>query len=266
MKLAAASILAGHKQTAPQGLTVLEAARDSARNDAEKLNISLALLSGYDRLDEYDKALTVAAELAREYPESERMFYNQSFDLRALGRSEEADTLAAARLKRIPDDLAAMRVLVYDATARGDYGRAHALAHDILDKGIAEAQDLNNVAWHSLFTGTVEPSDIEDALKGAQLGNNSANILHTLGCVYAEVGKTKEAREVLIQAMDVLNLDEPDENYWYAFGRIAEQYGERDAALANYARVTKPKTSVEIPESTYHLAQVRIQALRGEKQ
>jgi tetratricopeptide (TPR) repeat protein len=266
MKLAAASIVAGYKQTAPQGLTVLEAARDSARTDAEKLNISLALLSGYDRLDEYDKALTVAAELAREYPESERMFYNQSFDLRALGRSEEADTLAAARLKRIPDDPAAMRVLVYDATARGDYGRAHALAHDILDKGKAEAQDLNNVAWHSLFTGKVEPSDIEDALKGAQLGNNSANILHTLGCVYAEVGKTKEAREVLIQAMDVLNLDEPDENYWYAFGRIAEQYGERDAALANYARVTKPKTSVEIPESTYYLAQVRIQALRGDKQ
>jgi hypothetical protein len=41
--------------------------------------------------------------------------------------------------------------------------------------------------------------------------------------------------------MDALNLDEPDENYWYAFGRIAEQYGEHDAAIANYARVTKPK-------------------------
>jgi len=97
------------------------------------------------------------------------------------------------------------------------------------------------------------------------LSNNNTSILHTLGCVYAEVGKTKEAREVLIQSMDELNLDEPDENYWYAFGRIAEQYGERDAALANYARVTKPKTAVELPESTYQLAQIRLRALRGEK-
>jgi hypothetical protein len=79
------------------------------------------------------------------------------------------------------------------------------------------------------------------------------------------VGKTKEAREVLIQAMDVLNLDEPDDNYWYAFGRIAEQFGEHDTAVANYARVTKPKTAIEIPDSTYYLTQVRIQALLREK-
>ena len=98
------------------------------------------------------------------------------------------------------------------------------------------------------------------------MSKNNRPILHTLGCVYAEVGKTKEAREVLIQSMDALNLDEPDENYWYAFGRIAEQYGERDAAMANYARVTKPKKAVEISDSSYHLAQARLQGLRSKKQ
>jgi len=30
---------------------------------------------------------------------------------------------------------------------------------------------------------------------------------------------------VLIQAMDVLNLDEPDENYWYAFGALQNNMG-----------------------------------------
>jgi transglutaminase-like putative cysteine protease/tetratricopeptide (TPR) repeat protein len=265
MKLAAASILTGDKQTAAQGLAILEAAKDSARNDAEKVSISLALLTGYGSLDEHDKALAVCSELAKQYPESERIFYNQSFHLRALNRFDEADLLAAERLKRIPGDLAAMRVVVYNASGQGDYSRAHALAQKILDEGKAEPQDLNGIAWLSLFTGRVEPADVEDALKGAQLSNNNANILHTLGCVYAEVGKTKEAREVLIQAMDALNLDEPNEDYWYAFGRIAEQYGERDAALANYARVTKPKTAVQIPDSTYRLAQIRLRALRGEK-
>jgi tetratricopeptide (TPR) repeat protein len=265
MKLAAASILTGDKQTAAQGLPVMEAARESARNDAEKVNILLALLSGYNSLDEHDKAFAVAAELEKRYPESERAFLTQSFHLRALRRFEEADRLADDRLKRIPGDLAAMRVLVWSATDRGDYVKAHALAQNIIDESKAEPTDLNNVAWYSLFTGKVGPSDIEDALKATQLSNNNASDLHTLGCVYAEVGKTKEAREVLIQAMDVLGLDEPDDNYWYAFGRIAEQYGERDVAIADYARVAKPKRAVAIPSSSYQLAQIRLQAVRVER-
>ena len=70
---------------------------------------------------------------------------------------------------------------------------------------------------------------------------------------------------MLVQAMDSLNLDEPNDNYWYAFGRIAEQYGERATALAIYARVAKPERSEEIGYSSYHLAQVRLQALQKEK-
>jgi hypothetical protein len=44
MKLAAAFILSGYDQTRPQGVAILEAARNSARNDAEKVNILQALL------------------------------------------------------------------------------------------------------------------------------------------------------------------------------------------------------------------------------
>ena len=137
------------------------------------------------------------------------------------------------------------------------------MARKILEGGNAEPEDLNLIAWYSLFTGKVEPADIEDALKSVQLSNNGPPALHTLGCVYAEVGKTKEASEVLIQAMDILNLDDPDDYYWYAFGRIAEQYGERDAAMADYARVKKPKREVDIPMSSYYPAQVRLRSLRG---
>ena len=95
------------------------------------------------------------------------------------------------------------------------------------------------------------------------MSNNNASILHTLGCVYAEVGKTKEAREVLVQAMDALNLDEPDDNYWYAFGRIAEQYGEYETARNDYMRVTKPKKALDIHDSSYRLAQIRLAAMQG---
>lgn len=61
--------------------------------------------------------------------------------------------------------------------------------------------------------------------------------------------------------MDDLNLDEPNDDYWYAFGRIAEQYGERDIAIADYRKLQKPKEPHEIPTSTYRLAQMRLKAM-----
>jgi len=104
---------------------------------------------------------------------------------------------------------------------------------------------------------------MDAALKAAQLSNNPWGILHTLGCLYAEVGKLKEAREILVQAMDAANLDDPDSSFWYAFGRVAEQAGERDLALADYKRVTAPKNPLELPGSSYQLAQIRLKALQS---
>ena len=61
--------------------------------------------------------------------------------------------------------------------------------------------------------------------------------------------------------MDELNLDEPNDDYWYAFGRIAEQYGEREIAIADYHKLEKPKAILAIPTSSYTLAQTRLKAL-----
>jgi transglutaminase-like putative cysteine protease/Flp pilus assembly protein TadD len=263
MKLAAASILTAYKPTAAQGLVILEAAGDSAPSGTEKQNTLLALLDGHLHLDQYEKALAVSADLAKQYPESRRAFLAESFTLRALGRFDEAEALAADRSRLLSGDVDAMRALEYSAMDRGDYIKTHALTQKIIDEGKAQPEDLNAIAWISLFAPKVDPSDVEAALKATQLSNNNTSFSHTLGCLYAELGKTKEAREVLVQSMDSLRLDEPDPNYWYAFGRIAEQYGERDVAITDYNRVTKPKRPIEIPDSTYRLAQLRLQALHA---
>lgn len=265
IQTAAAAILTAAKETADVGLKVLEKAKSPASSVSEKLNIALALLNGYGNTREYEKALAVSEDLATQYPDSKLAFLIQSFDLRVLDRWQEANRIAEERLQRMPGDMDAMRALVWNAIAREDYAKARTLDQKILESGKAESLDLNSIAWHSLFTGKVENSDIELALKAAQLTQNNASILHTLGCVYAEAGKTKEARATLVQAMDSLNLDEPDENYWYAFGRLAEQYGERDAAICYYAQVTKPKMATGIPDSSYRLAQMRLQVLHSNK-
>ena len=265
MTIAAATILMNHYLTAAKGLSILESNLNSALNDIERRNILLAMMLGYDVLDDYEKALSVRTELAKQYPESESLFLDQSFDLRALSRFDEADALAEKRLERMPGDLAAMRALAYVAQQRGEYEQAQTVWQKVIEGGPLNANDLNNTAWNSIFAGKTGVADAENALKATQLNKNDAASLHTLGCLYAELGRTKEAREVLIQAMDSLNLDEPNDDYWYAFGRIAEQYGEREVAVADYKHVTKPEQAFQIPTSPYHLAQLRLEALQKEK-
>jgi len=65
----------------------------------------------------------------------------------------------------------------------------------------------------------------------------------------------------LVEAMDQMNLDEPDADYWYGLGRIAEAYGERDIAIADYNKVEKPKESWQVPDSTFRLAQMRLKMM-----
>jgi hypothetical protein len=61
--------------------------------------------------------------------------------------------------------------------------------------------------------------------------------------------------------MDDWNLDEPNGEVWYVLGRIAEQYGERDIAIADYRKLEKPKEPLSIPTSTWRLAQMRLKAM-----
>jgi transglutaminase-like putative cysteine protease/tetratricopeptide (TPR) repeat protein len=261
-KLAAAAILVMTDVTAGRGISILEAADSSVSGDDDKTSIALALVYGYDRLRKYDKGVLVASKLQEQYSESDSAFRWHAFFLRASGRSGEADVLAQERLRRNPGDVEALRQMELDANAREDYSKARDIAREIVKEGKGTASELNQIAWYSLFTGKVTDSDIDAALKAAQLSNNAWGILHTLGCLYAEVGKLNEAREVLVQAMDSANLDDPDSSFWYSFGRIAEQGGERDLALADYTRVTIPKNPLELPGSSYELAQIRLRALQ----
>jgi tetratricopeptide (TPR) repeat protein len=263
MKLAAAAILVWTKPAARQGLSILEVAKKAATSDAERTDINVALLTGYESCDDYGKILEVSSELAKQFPESAKAFLSQELAERGLGRFADAQALAEQRLKRIPDDVDAIKALAANAIAQEDYRAAYDQGRKLVDLGKAEASDLNLLAWLTLFFERPQGPDVESALKSSQMRQDSSYTLHTLGCLYAEAGKTKEAYDVLIQAMDLRNLDEPNPDFWYAFGRIAEQYGERDIALSDYAKVTKPKRAIEIPDSSYRLAQIRLKALRN---
>jgi predicted Zn-dependent protease len=101
---------------------------------------------------------------------------------------------------------------------------------------------------------------VEVAQRGSRLlENRDFGVLHTLSCIYAELGRTGEARQLIVQAMEAAELEEPESNVWYVFGRIAEQYGRLASAQEAYARVEEGR---DRPNSTFQLAQKRLRSLK----
>ncbi len=264
MTLAAASLMVGTKPTAAQGVKLLEDARKSATTDREKTNIELALAMGYSQLDDSQKLEEVGSELLKEVPESRMAFMTDVEGLIGLKRYDQALALADARLKLLDGDADALQGKVRIEASRGNYVAARGWIQKLIDQGKADASLLNSMAWFALYTGKIDEADVATAIKATQMDRDNPAILHTLACVYAETGKTKEAHDLLLRAMDDLNLDEPDDDYWYAFGRIAEQYGERDAAISDYRKLEKPKEAMMIPTSSWQLAQNRLKAMGAE--
>jgi tetratricopeptide (TPR) repeat protein len=261
---AAAALLVNAPHSAHQGVELLERVR-AAGSGAGADGIELALLEGYEQLHDHERALAIARDLAMRTPNSRRAFHAEATHLRALKRFAEADELAQQRLRAHPDDIFALHALVHNLAAQHQYEAAYRQALKVAANAEARAVDFNELAWLSLYFERDGGPDIDSALRAAQEQQSSSSILHTLGCLYAEVGKTREAREVLLQSMDASNLAQPSSDYWYGFGRIAEQFGEREVALADYAKVTPPKDPALEYFSTYRLAQIRIQALQRTK-
>ncbi|HEV2102436.1 MAG TPA: DUF3857 domain-containing protein [Candidatus Acidoferrum sp.] len=261
MKLAAATLLCSRKDTAKLALGVLRSSQIATPSEMEKQGILLATQTAYAWLLDSRMAAEIAGQIYQQYPDSKRAFINFVYHLSMAGKFDEAERVARERINHFPNEPDGLRRRAFIAVDRGDYQAAHDLGKQLVESGKGDAWDMNNLVWQGLYTGKISSSDLEYAVRAAELSNKASGILHTLGCAYAELGKTKEARDVLLQAMDKLNFDEPDDNYWYAFGRIAEQYGEQKIAAEDYHKVEKPEYDSQIPSSAYKLAQMRLAAM-----
>ncbi len=265
MRLAAAAILVGTKPTVAQGVAILEEGLKDAAGDRERTNIQIALADGYMLQDNFPKLLDVSSALLKQVPESKQIFSYNALALDGLKRYDEALALADDRLKLLDNDADALQMKMEIEVDRGNYLAARVWAQKLSDLGKEDAMMLNNVAWYSLFTGKVGDDDVAKAIRATEMEKDAPFILHTLACLYAETGRTKEAHDVLLRAMDLWNLDEPNDEVWYVLGRIAEQYGERDIAIADYRKLKKPDRILAIPTSTWRLAQMRLNAMGADQ-
>jgi tetratricopeptide (TPR) repeat protein len=263
IRQAAAVLLAGKKAPAADAIRLLEPVFENAVDEAERERLTLALAVACLSTKQYTHLLQKAAALARSHPDSETAFYLMSAAIIGLGRWTELEAQTASRLKKDPSDALALRLLLHASLRRIDLEAGRRQEDHLRRAGKLVARDLNELAWLALLAGKVDEralDTIQQAIRQSQ-ANPSAALLHTAASLYAETGKSVEAREVLLQSLDLRGYEEPDPDSWYVFARIAETYGETAAAREMYARVTKPESDLDIPSSTYALAQRRLAAL-----
>jgi tetratricopeptide (TPR) repeat protein len=264
IELASASLLVGSSSIG-QLLPAITARRDKA-SDTEKpdqTDLNLMLAYGYARVGDGANLQTAAQVLVKTYPDSTTALHLAGEAYRLNRDWASWNAMLDQRLAKHPTDRNLLVMKAGAQQAQGDWAGARKTLRGVLDGGEATTNDYNSYAWNSLFEGKAD----EDAIQAAQQANMLTKNgifpeLHTLSCLYAAQGKTTEARQVLLQAMGVDNLAEPNSEVWYAFGAIYQQYGERDAAVAALKKVEKPDGPMG-PTDTYVLAEAHLKALNA---
>lgn len=265
IRYAAAAMLAAGARENGKAVSVLLEGREKAASEAERNKFDLALAKAYMSSKKYAELLPVAQRLTAASTESTTAFVLLIYAERGLKQWQQCDDAIRERLRRLPDDPAAIRMEMMVEEAEGEIEKAQQSGRKLVALGKATTTDLNNLAWYSLFRGPVDADALQAAQRSVLMSHSSSPYaLHTLASLYAEVGKTREARQVLLQAMDVKGVEEPEADHWYVCGRIAEQFGVREAAVADYRKLKPPDAADASPVATYLLAQARLKAL-GEK-
>lgn len=262
MRLAAIILLPSKELQEPQ-LAVLIEARNNAKTDAQRNDLNLVLAYAYAGKQKWTELQGVAAELVKASPDS---FVAYAFAAQAyagLKKFDDWEKLLQPRLQSHPDDREYIREASRLAEYRSQFKKSRELLKGIIDRGSATANDLNEYAWDGLYTGEkIDQDSLDAGHRASDLTKNASfSILHTVACLYAVSGKTKEAREFLLKAMKEGDMPEPDSAVWLGLALIAEQYGETDAARAMYARVEKDK--VEHSTSNYSLAQMHLASMKN---
>lgn len=258
IRLAAAALMVG-EMYAKESASVMVALREKALTEEAKTAVDVALIAAYTHLHDWDNIAAIGERVSKAHPDSGSVWTSWVGALVQTNKSGAAETAAKERLARVPKDEDAMRMLANIYAKKGDYETAMTWSRRSVDEITPTTEGYNDAAWMALFLGKGFDRAIDDARRAtSEEAQASYGALHTLAALYAETGKNVEARQALLKAMDKRGTDDPGSSDWFVLGRIAENYGVRDVALAAYKRVQKEELT---GMSTWELTQKRIAAM-----
>ena len=236
-----------------------------AKSDEERLHFDLGLMTVFARAESYEQLSVVGSRVFESYPQSDLAFSMLTISLQKQGLWGEFDRLVDRHLNESPDAVVAIRAKVTGALQRGDLDTVIALTERLRQQGHMTSNDLNNRAWSAIVAVRIDKDAVEAIEQAILLGQNdpSPHRFHTQAAIYAETGRPADARQVLLQYLLRAGLAEPDPGTWYVLGRLAEAYGELEAARDYYERVERPKNPNDIADSSYAIAQRKLSRLEG---
>jgi tetratricopeptide (TPR) repeat protein len=181
-----------------------------------------------------------------------------------LGAVKDAEALLDDRLKRNPDDYLLLAERIHASFANNETAdalqRAEALTKRTTSPKNVNAIDHNNLAWLELLSNTKLADALASAREATRLAPSDTSAFETLAAIEAELGDLRAAHDDDLAAMRLRAHDTPTGDDWYVSGRIAEQLGLRDDAIAAYRRV-KPRSKNPIIPGSFDLAQRRLAVL-----
>ena len=234
-RLAAASLM-GSRPWSAAARPILEAALKDPADETPVLPVQVALARVLDAEEDNRALLALATEVLEDVPDSDLALL---LLVQSHGRLDDWGTLEVLldrRLEERPDDVAALRFRALVATAQEDYTSTRSLYERIMETGQATSEDYNNMAWNDLFL-EVDDDSLDLAQRAVRMSQRQApHSLHTLATVQVELGRAFEARQVLLESLE-LGDGEPGSADWYVLGRLAESYGLTETARQAYGRV-----------------------------
>jgi len=170
----------------------------------------------------------------------------KSLALRRQHQWDAVEALSREWLEKHPEDVDARELLFTLAADRGDFPGALEAGKKLAAEGRIASRVYNNLAWYALFGKDLSAAALEEPVKWAERAASQANYkdrysCNTLAALYAEVGRGSDARAMALRAVELSPGSEPDDAYWYVFGRIAEGWGLPEAARAAYGKIQPPK-------------------------
>jgi tetratricopeptide (TPR) repeat protein len=188
----------------------------------------------------------------------------EAYALAHLGRLDDADRVVADQLAKDPDDFGLIHTHADLAVARGQLAEGVKRLEALTKQSSSQAPALNDLAWLKMVEGSDLPNAVLLARQAAQLEPKEHNILNTVAAAEVEAGELGAGKQHLDAALETSEKVRPLDPDLYVHGRLLEQLGFSDDAIAIYRQI-KPDTGYGYVPNSGELAKRRLKALGVKK-
>jgi tetratricopeptide (TPR) repeat protein len=218
-----------------------------------------------NKLHRWAELAEAARHLAEIASTPEKIAFAEGMRARTLaveGHATAGARIVDGQLARTPDEVSLVWARATIAIAGGSWRDAQPWIASVVGNPDVTHQMLNTLAWARLYHDPDPARARALARRAEQMSGPSPSsaLLNTLAAVEAEADQPYEAWGYLARAIAMHQGLTPDDSDWYVLGRIAQDYGLRDDAIAAYRKVHKPAVHALMP-SSYDFARRHLKEL-----